>query len=189
MQTGGDVPTPWLKIDPTCGPARGLAGRIIARNAVFAQWLTVEHAIHFLPGAFEGDETHDVSRGQPLVLGFEWEGGNSTVDELDAAIIGDLDHDLRVVLDGANVPGDWKQYYQPAFFAKTQCGPAWSWDHDGDGPGDGNGNGVWDFEGSTLFWRAPLGAPPPGTYVLTVDITFDGWATFDTIPGGTIVVR
>lgn len=184
--TGADNPEPLIKPGRDCGPSKDLTGRQKSWNAHFMKWEIREDVIHVLPGLFEGRDEHNVTSSQTLLVGFEFVGG--TPESLDAAITDNPDHDIRVVLDGTPVAGDWKAGYQPAYVAETQCGAAWSWDHDGDGPGDGNGNGIGDFSGGVLFWRAPLGPLAPGTYVLEVGITDDAGATWFAIPGGTINV-
>lgn len=184
---GPGDPGPAIKPSATCGPSEDLTGEERSRNAQFSPWPRVEHAIHVLASPFEGGDTHYLGRGQAAIVGFEWIGGEP--GDIEANITENADHDLRIVLDGAPVPGDWKQDYQPAYIAESQCGAAWSWDHDADGPGDGNGNGVGDYEGALMMWRAPLGPLGSGTYALTVELTFDAGATWDSLPGGTIVVR
>ena len=190
--TGGPGPAgPGAALRPSaaCGPSPDLTGPEKSRDAQFARWYHVDRVIHVLGPPYDGAGTAYVGPGQPLLIGFEWSGGpGQTPDELDASIRGNPAHDVRPVIDGTPVPGDWRQYYQPSFVAETQCGPDWSWDHDGDGPGDGNGNGVGDFEGVVLFWRAPLSPLRSGTHTLTVEVTMDGGGTWDSIPGGTITV-
>ncbi len=188
--TGTVAPGPMIKPGLMCGPSRDLTGAERSRDAQFVRWYYLDWVIHVSGGAFEGAGTANVSAGHPILIGFEWAADpGQNVSDLDALYRGNPDHGIRAVLNGTPLQGDWKQYYQPAFFARTQCGPDWSWDHDGDGPGDGNGNGVGDFAGPVLFWRAPLGPLGSGTYVLSVEVTMDGGATWGSIPGGTIVVR
>ncbi len=184
---GGTTDAPALPPNTNCGPSPDLTGREKSWNGQFGRWLNVEHVIHPLLN-FEGLETHYVGRHQPILVGFEWGQGDSP-ESLDENITLNPDHDLRVVIDGTVMAGNWKQYYQPAFVAATQCGPNWSWDHDSDGPGDGNGNGIGDWSGAVLFWRAPLRGLSPGSHVLTVEYTFDGGLSWLSIPGGTIMVR
>lgn len=187
VPTGADGPETLIQPGRDCGPSKDLTGPEKSMNARFAQWAEKEDVIHVLGGAFEGDDEHNVTSSNKLLIGFEFT--SSSPESLDENITENPDNDIRVVLDGTAVAGDWKAGLQPAHIAETECGAAWSWDHDGDGPGDGNGNGVGDFSGAVLFWRVPLGPLADGTYVLEVEITYDAGATWFAIPGGTINVR
>ncbi len=134
-------------------------------NARFIKWENQQQTIHifYLPDAgTPGQPAAQVGVGQPILFGFEWVLLGGTVAELQD-FVDHPDHDVTLSVNGA-VAVFVTSGYQPAFFAATQSGPAWSWDHDGDGRGDGDGDGIGDWSGPTLFFRYQSPGMPAGTH-------------------------
>jgi len=112
-----------------------------------------------------------VDAGQPVLFGFEW-GCYETVEQCQR----DVDATTITVSVDGGVPMDVSDLQQPAFYAATQSGAAWSWDHDGDGPGDGDGDSIGDWNGPVSFFRYQHPGMASGTHTFYF---------FNTNPDGT----
>jgi hypothetical protein len=160
-------------------PTAALPDSLVSMNARMMRFQEKPAIIHIMIGQDDGRSgigPASVDVGQPLLFGFEWTCVDCTVADLQ----GDADNaSFTVSVDGGE-PMDIVGFYQPAFEAETQSGPAWTWDHDGDGPGDGDGDGLADWGGPVVFFRYPHPGVESGTHTFDFHTYFGGdWS--DTI--------
>ncbi|MFX0184752.1 MAG: hypothetical protein ACFE95_16840 [Candidatus Hodarchaeota archaeon] len=153
---------------------------LTSMNARFVKWQEKPHVIHIFAFDDDGREGRPpalVALGQPVLVGFEWGTGFSSVNEIQERIIGNPDHFVTLSVDGGE-PFSIKKWYQNPFYAETGSGPAWRWDHDGDGPGDNDGDGISDWDGPVTFFRYHIEGLSAGehTLVFTINNPLDNHA-------------
>jgi len=161
----------------SAAPTAGVAGL----NARFIDWPEKSNVIHIVTYGDEGRPGQPIAivkEGQWVLFGFEWAG--ETVEELQASIIDNPNHDITLSIDGGPT-FSVKTGYQDAFNAVPGSGQRWSWDHDGDGFGDGNGNGVGDWEGPFLFFRYQYSGLSVGMHTFEFNIIDPGGDNYDFI--------
>ena len=150
-------------------------------NARFVHWQKMPHVVHiyvFSDDGRPGQPSAQVSKGQPVIFGFEY--GGESVEELYEDIIDNEEYVITLAVDGGD-PFSVKDGFQEPFIASTRGGPHWSWDHDGDGPGDKDEDGIGDWDGPIVFFRYMVQGLEPGVHTFTFTVTGPFPSISDTI--------